>query len=50
MLAAAATMPDDYKAVGLEGSSTGAPFAAEGSPAWPRNLGLVFSRYESFPN
>jgi pimeloyl-ACP methyl ester carboxylesterase len=48
VLAAAAAMPDDYKAVVLEGSSTGAPFAAEGSPVWPRNLGLVFSRYDEF--
>lgn len=48
VLAAAATMPDAYKAVVLEGSSTGAPFAAEGTPAWPRNLGLVFSKYDEF--
>ncbi|MDO8297594.1 MAG: alpha/beta fold hydrolase [Caulobacter sp.] len=48
VLAAAATLPDAYKAVVLEGSSTGAPFAAEGTPAWPRNLGLVFSRYDEF--
>eukprot|EP01035_Chromulina_nebulosa_P034886 gene34886-46864_t len=38
VLAAAATMPDAYKAVVLEGSSTGAPFAAEGTPVWPRNM------------
>lgn len=48
VLAAAAAMPDAYKAVVLEGSSTGAPFAQEGSPEWPRNLGLVFSRYDEF--
>ncbi len=48
VLAAAAAMPDAYKAVVLEGSSTGAPFAAEGTPAWPRNLGLVYSRYDEF--
>ena len=48
VLAAAATAPAGYKAVVLEGSSTGAPFAAEGTPAWPRNLGLVFSRYDEF--
>ena len=48
VLAAAATMPDAYKAVVLEGSSTGAPFAAEGTPAWPRNLALVFSQYDEF--
>lgn len=48
VLAAAAAMPDAYRAVVLEGSSTGAPFAAEGTPAWPRNLALVFSRYDEF--
>ena len=48
VLAAAAAMPDAYRAVVLEGSSTGAPFAAEGTPAWPRNLGLVFSQYDEF--
>jgi len=48
VLAAAAAMPDAYKAMVLEGSSTGKPFAAEGSPAWPRNLAVVFSRYDEF--
>jgi len=32
----------------LGGSSTGGPFAAEGTPSWPRNLGLVFSKYDEF--
>jgi dienelactone hydrolase len=48
VLAAAAAMPDAYRSVVLEGSSTGAPFAAEGSPTWPRNLGLVFSQFDEF--
>lgn len=48
VLAAAAAMPDAYKAIVLEGSSTGAPYAKEGSPSWPRNLGLVFSQYDEF--
>lgn len=48
VLAAAAAMPDAYRSVVLEGSSTGKPFAAEGSPAWPRNLALVFSQYDEF--
>lgn len=48
VLAAAAAMPDAYKAVVLEGSSTGAPFAADGTPVWPRNTALVFSRYDEF--
>ena len=48
VLAAAAAMPDAYRAVVLEGSSTGAPYAKDGSPTWPRNLGLVYSRYDEF--
>jgi pimeloyl-ACP methyl ester carboxylesterase len=48
VLAAAAAMPDAYRAIVLEGSATGAPFAAEGSTTWPRNLALVFSRYDEF--
>ena len=48
VLAAAASMPDAYRSVVLEGSSTGAPFAQEGSPTWPRNLAVVFSRYDEF--
>jgi pimeloyl-ACP methyl ester carboxylesterase len=48
VLAAAAAQPDAYKSMVLEGSSTGAPFAAPGSPTWPRNLAVVFSRYDEF--
>jgi pimeloyl-ACP methyl ester carboxylesterase len=48
VLAAAAAMPDGYKSVVLEGSSTGKPFAQEGSPTWPRNLAVVFSQYDEF--
>jgi dienelactone hydrolase len=48
VLAAAAAMPDAYRAMVLEGSSTGKPFAADGTIAWPRNLALVFSRYDEF--
>jgi pimeloyl-ACP methyl ester carboxylesterase len=48
ILAAATAMPNDYKAMVLEGSSTGKPFAADGTPAWPRNLALVFAQYEEF--
>ena len=50
VLAAAATMPTDYSSMVLEGSSTGAPFAQEGSPTWPRNVAVVFSRYDEFSN
>jgi pimeloyl-ACP methyl ester carboxylesterase len=48
ILAAATAMPNDYKAMVLEGSSTGKPFAAEGTATWPRNLALVFAQYEEF--
>ena len=48
ILAAAATYPEDYKSMVLQGSSTGAPFALEGTPEWPRNLGLVYSKYDEF--
>jgi pimeloyl-ACP methyl ester carboxylesterase len=48
VLAAAAAMPNDYQSMVLEGSSTGKPFAAEGTPSWPRNVALVFAKYEEF--
>lgn len=48
VLAAAAAMPEDYRSLVLVGSSTGAPFAADGTPVWPRNTGLVFSKYDEF--
>jgi dienelactone hydrolase len=48
VLAAAKAMPDDYKAVVLEGSSTGRPFAAEAAPDWPRNVAVVFSKLDEF--
>jgi pimeloyl-ACP methyl ester carboxylesterase len=49
ILAAATAMPNDYKSIVLEGSSTGKPFAAEGTASWPRNLALVYAKYEEFP-
>ena len=48
ILAAATAMPDSYASMVLEGSSTGKPFAEEGSPGWPRNMALVFSKYDEF--
>jgi pimeloyl-ACP methyl ester carboxylesterase len=48
VLAAATAMPDAYRSVALVGSSTGPGFAAPGTPDWPRNLGVVFSRYDEF--
>jgi pimeloyl-ACP methyl ester carboxylesterase len=50
ILAAATAMPNDYKSMVLEGSSTGKPFAAEGTPSWPCNAALVFAHYEEFSN
>jgi pimeloyl-ACP methyl ester carboxylesterase len=50
VLAAATAMPNDYKSMVLEGSSTGKPFAAEGTASWPRNVALVFAQYEEFPD
>ena len=48
VLAAAVAFPDQYRAVVLQGSSTGPPFAQPGTPTWPRNLCLVFSAYDEF--
>lgn len=48
VLAAAAAAPRAYRAMVLEGSSTGAPFAREGTPTWPRNLEVVYSRFDEF--
>lgn len=49
VLYAAATFPDDYKAMVLQGSATGASgFAPEGTPEFPRNVSVVFSQYDEF--
>jgi len=48
VLAAASAYPDAYRAMVLEGSSTGKPFAAPGTPRFPRNLAVVESRYDEF--
>ncbi|QUX96769.1 alpha/beta hydrolase [Marinomonas sp. CT5] len=48
VLNAAAALPNGYKSIVLEGSSTGAPFAPEGTTNFPRNLAVVFSRYDEF--
>jgi pimeloyl-ACP methyl ester carboxylesterase len=50
---AAATSPKDYAAMVLEGSSTATKFSQKfvpipGSPAFPRNLALVFSTFDEF--
>jgi hypothetical protein len=48
VLAAAVAQPDAYRSMVLVGSATGPGFAAEGTPDWPRNLGVVFSRWDEF--
>jgi pimeloyl-ACP methyl ester carboxylesterase len=48
ILKAAEAMPDDYKAIVLEGSGTGVLGTRKGTPDFPRNLAVVFSRYDEF--
>ena len=48
VLAAGAVMPEAYKAMVLEGSSTGKPFAKSGTPDWPRNVAVVYSQFDEF--
>ena len=48
VLVAAGVYPDGYSSVVVSGSSTGTYGAPEGNPGWPRNFGLVFSRYDEF--
>ena len=55
VLKAAAAAPNDYKAMVLEGSGTGVrissngPLASpEGTPDFPKNLAVVYSRYDEF--
>jgi pimeloyl-ACP methyl ester carboxylesterase len=45
---AAAAAPDGYRAIVLAGSSTGFPFAPEGTPEFPRNLAVVFAQFDEF--
>jgi dienelactone hydrolase len=50
VLSAAAAMPDAYKAMVLEGSGTGLFGTPPGTPDFPHNLAVVFSRYDEFSN
>jgi pimeloyl-ACP methyl ester carboxylesterase len=45
---AASTMPDDYRAIALVGSSTGNLGVPQGTPEWPRNLAVIFSVWDEF--
>ncbi len=48
ILKAAEAMPDGYKAMVLEGSGTGVLGTRAGTPDFPRNVAVVFSRYDEF--
>lgn len=48
VLRAAQAFPDGYRAMVLEGSSVGAPFAPEGSRTFPRNLLVVYGTRDEF--
>ncbi|PKO12844.1 MAG: alpha/beta hydrolase [Chloroflexi bacterium HGW-Chloroflexi-10] len=48
LVIAASVIPDGYKAIVLEGSSTGTYGAPDGTAEFPRNLALVFSKYDEF--
>ena len=53
VLKAAAAQPDGYKAMVLEGSATGVKLgralaSPEGTTQFPRNLAVVYSRYDEF--
>ncbi len=45
---AAAVVPTGYKSIVLEGSSTGTFGAPTGTVTFPRNLGLVYSKFDEF--
>lgn len=48
VLSAALAYPDGYKSVVLEGSATRTLFSPPGDAAFPRNLAVVFSKYDEF--
>jgi pimeloyl-ACP methyl ester carboxylesterase len=48
VLAAAAAMPDAYKSIVLQGSSTGSGMAGPGTADWPRNVAVVFAQFDEF--
>jgi pimeloyl-ACP methyl ester carboxylesterase len=47
-LIAASVYPDGYKSMVIAGSSPGTFGAPEGTATWPRNLAVVFSRFDEF--
>jgi pimeloyl-ACP methyl ester carboxylesterase len=48
VLAAALAYPDGYRSVVLEGSATRTLFSPPGDAKFPRNLAVVFSKYDEF--
>lgn len=48
VLIAAAGAPDAYRAIVIEGSSTGSSGAPDATVDYPRNLSVVFSKYDEF--
>ena len=48
VLVAAAGAPDDYRSIVIQGSSTGTSGAPDATDDWPRNLSVVFSKYDEF--
>jgi pimeloyl-ACP methyl ester carboxylesterase len=47
-LIAAGVLKDQYQSIVVEGSSTGTFGAPDGTAQWPRNMALVFSKYDEF--
>jgi pimeloyl-ACP methyl ester carboxylesterase len=47
-VAAAAAHPDGYRSLVLVGSATGPGYAPVGDSVFPRNVGVVFSRWDEF--
>ncbi|MFY0663161.1 MAG: alpha/beta fold hydrolase [Natronospirillum sp.] len=47
-LIAAAVHPDGYRSVVIQGSSTGTFGAPDGTATWPRNVAVVFSKFDEF--
>lgn len=48
ILAAALAYPDGYKSMVLEGSATSTLFSPPGDDKFPRNVAVVFSKYDEF--
>lgn len=48
VLIAAADAPDAYRSIVIEGSSTGSSGAPDATAEYPRNLAVVFSKYDEF--